>query len=75
MNIFYHKKWWNSEMIQAHVEPPPIPLIKGTYYGKSEKYFINLKLRRYPVSSTSDLYESRMSLFDNGEPEAFFVRV
>ena len=33
-------------MIQAHVEPPPIPLIKGTYDGKSEKYFINIKLRR-----------------------------
>ena len=56
-------------MTQVHTEPPLIPLIKVTYDGKSEKYFVKLKLRKYPTSSTSDLYEFRMSLFDNGRQE------
>ena len=73
MNIFSHKKGWNSWMIQVHVKPPPIPLIIGKYDGKSEKYFVGLKLRRDPTSSTSDLYDFNMSLFDNGDPEDFFV--
>ena len=44
--------------------------------GKSDKYFVKLKLRIYPTSPTSDLYEFKISLFDNGKPEEFlfFVR-
>ena len=30
-------------MMQANMEPPQIPLIKVTYDGKSDKYFIKLK--------------------------------
>ena len=63
-----HDKGWNSGMTQEHLEPLSIPLIKGTYYGKSEKYFINLKFHKYPTSITSDLYEFRVFLFENGEP-------
>ena len=62
-------------MTQAHVEPPSIPPIKGNYDGKSEKYFIKLKLRRDPTSSTSEQYEFRMYLFDNGDPEEFLLLV
>ena len=60
-------------MTQAHVEPPPILLIRESHDGKSDKYFMNLKLRRDPTSSTSDLYDFRMSLFDNGDLEEFFL--
>ena len=60
-------------MTQVHVEPPPIPLIKGKYDGNSEKYLVKLKLRRDPTSSTSDLYEFSMSLFENGEREEFLL--
>ena len=56
-------------MTHPHIDPPPIPLIKETHDGKSDKYFVKLKLRRYPTSSRSDLYEFKMSLFDNGNPE------
>ena len=56
-------------MTQVHVEPPTIPLIKGKYDGKSDKYLLKMKLRRDPTSSTADLYEFKMSLFDNGKPE------
>ena len=57
------------------MESPPIPLIKGKYYGKSDKYFVMLKLRGYPMSSMPDLYDFSMYLFDHGEPEEFLLFV
>ena len=60
-------------MTQPNVEPPPIPQIKLNHDGKSDKYFVELKLRRDPTSSTEDLYDFKMSLFENGNPEEFFV--
>ena len=62
-------------MTQAHVEPPTIPLIKGICDGNPGKYFANLKLRRYPTSITSYLYEFRMYFFQNGDPEKFLLFV
>ena len=41
----------NSGMAQVHVEPPPTPLIKVKYDGKSDKDFVKLKLRRDTTSS------------------------
>ena len=54
------------------MEPLPASLIKWKYDGKSDKYFIKLKLYKVPMSSTSDFYEFKMSLFDNDDPEEFF---
>ena len=62
-------------MTQPHVETPPIPLIKEKHNGNSDKYFVKLKLCRVPTSPTSDLYEFKISLFDNGEPEEFLLFV
>ena len=59
-------------MIHPHVDPPPIQLTQETHDGKSDKYFVKLKLRRDPTVSTSDLYKFKMSLFDKGEPEEFY---
>ena len=59
-------------MTQPHADTPFIPLIKENNDGKSDKDFVKLKLRRYPTSPMSDLYEFKMSLFVNGEPEEFF---
>ena len=70
-----HKKIWNSGMMQVHVEPPPITLIKIKYNGKSDKDFVKLKFCRDPTSSTSDLYKFRMYLFDNVDPEYPFLCV
>ena len=56
-------------MTQPHVEPPLILLIKEEHNSKSDKNFVKLKLRRDPSLSTSDLYDGKMSFFDNGEPE------
>ena len=64
-----HKKIWNSDVIQPHVDTPPNNLIKSKNDNKSSNYLVKLKLCRYPTSYFSDLYEFKMSLFDNGEME------
>ena len=60
-------------MTQPHVDPLPITLIKEKHDGKPEKYFVKPKLCRNPTSYMSDLYEFKMSLFDYGKPEEFFL--
>ena len=59
----------------AHVAPPPIRLIKEMCTGKSDEDYVKLKLRRYPMSSTLDLYVFMMSVFDHGTPEEFLLLV
>ena len=58
-------------MLQLHVDPPPITLIKGKHYDKSEKYSDKMKLRLDPTSENLDLYEFKMALFYYGDQEAF----
>ena len=58
-----------------HVDPPPIPLIKENNDGKPDKDFVKLKLCRYPTLPTYDLYELRMSFFDNVKLEEFLLLV
>ena len=53
----------------AHVQSHPITLIKETPTGKSDVDDVKLNLRRDPMSSTSYIYEFRMSLFENGDPQ------
>ena len=57
------------------VYPPLIPLIQETYNGKSERYFVKIKLRRDPMLYMSDLYELKKYLFDNGNLEEFLLFV
>ena len=54
-----------------HMEPPPTPLIKSKHSDKSDKFFVKIILHRDPTSATSDLYELKMALLDNGNPEEF----
>ena len=60
---------------QPHVEPSPIPIIRENHDGKRDKEFVKLKLRRDPTLHMSDLYEFKMSLFENGEPVEFLLFV
>ena len=62
-------------MNQPHVDHLRISVIKDKHGGKSDKDFVKLKLSRDPKLSTSDLYEFKMSLFENGEPEESFLFV
>ena len=68
-----HNKGWNSGTNTAHVEPPPTPLIKEACNGKSDKYFVKIKLCRYHISITSDLYEFKVSMFDHSETREFLL--
>ena len=69
------KKGYMTRMNHPHVDPPRIILIQEIHNGKSGKYFVKLKLHIYPMEYTSDLYEFKMSLFDNGDPEEFLLFV
>ena len=64
-----------TKTTQPHVEPLLIPLIKEKYDGKPDKDFVKLKLRIHPTLTTSDLYEFKMSFFDNGEQGDFLLFV
>ena len=75
MKNFSHKKEWNSQITQAHVEPPPIPLIKVTWGGNSEKDFVKMRLCRDPTSGILDFYEFKISLFGNSQLEDFLLFV
>ena len=54
-----------------HMEPPPILLIISKNDDKLDKNCVQIKFRMDPTSQKLDLYELKMALFDNGEPEEF----
>ena len=58
-------------VVQLHVEPPLISLIKIKWDDKLDKYFVKIKFHRYPISERLDLYELKMALFGNSELEDF----
>ena len=57
----------------AHVEPSMIPFIKEISTGKSDGDYVKLNLGIDPTSSTSDLYEFRVSSFDHDRSEEFLL--
>ena len=73
MNKVSSKTGWMTGVTHPHVEPPPIALIQETHDGKLNKDFVELKLRRYLTSYTSDLCELKMCLFENGYLEEFLL--
>ena len=66
-NNFSHNKGWGVDTNTAHVDTPPVPFIKETSTSKSDVDYVKLNMRRDPTSSTSDIYEFRMSLFDHDD--------
>ena len=58
------------------METPLITLIESKNDAKLEKDCVKIKLRRDITSGKPDLYELKMALFENGDPEEFlfFVR-
>ena len=57
------------------MEPPPNSLIKIKNDTKLGKYCVEIKLRGDPTSEKSELYELKMAVFDNGDPEEFLLFV
>ena len=70
-----HKNKWNLGVVQVHMETPHTSLIKSNHNDKADKDFVIMKVRRYPTSYKSELYEFKMALFDNGNPEEFWLFV
>ena len=73
MKNISHKKKWDAGTVKVHVEQPLISLIKSKNDQKSDKYCVKIKFCRYPMSQESELYEFKMSLFDNGDPEELLL--
>ena len=65
------KKIWKAVAVKLHVRPPPSPLIKIKIDQKTVRYLVEIKLHRNPMSLKLDMYEFKMVLFDNGDPEEF----
>ena len=65
-NILNNKSWCIG-VLQINVDPPPITLIKSKSDIKAKNDCVKMKLRRDLTSETLDLYEFKMSLFDNGK--------
>ena len=70
-----HKNKWNLGVVQVHTETPHTSLIKSNHNDKADTDFVIMKVRRYPTSYKSELYEFKMALFDNGKPEEFLLFV
>ena len=56
---------------QECIEPNPTPLIKETNRKTEEKNIIDINMRRYPTSATSNTYNLKAQTFENGKPEEF----
>ena len=69
MKIVSDKKRWNAGAVQVHMEPPLTPMIKSNNNEILDKDFVNIKLRMDPMSEKLDLYEFKLALFDNVDPE------
>ena len=63
----------NQVTVQVYTKQPPIPVIKSNSNKKLDKYCVKNKLLRYPMSEKSYLYEFKMALFDNGDPEELLL--
>ena len=62
--------------IMACVEPPHIPLIKQYPEKiKKESNYVNIKLHRNPVTELYEIYETKLVLFENGEPEDLLILI
>ena len=63
----------NVGTVQVQVETHHIQLIKSMKDDKSDKDFVKIKFRGDPSLEKSDLYEFKMALFYNRDPEEFLL--
>ena len=67
MKNFSNRNNWNVTMVEQHVEPPLIPLIKSMRDCKSDKYVLT-KIAQGFDARKSDHYFFKMALYENGKP-------
>ena len=63
-----NNKWLDTN-VQAHIDPPPISLIRSTTEKVEECNIIKINMRRDPAPATFDTYELKVPTFENGKPE------
>ena len=68
MNI-HTKPVWLRVDVQAHIYPPPIPLIKSVTENVNKYDIIKIKMRQNPESADSDTYKLNIATFDNRKQE------
>ena len=69
MNNVLYKKNCNRGALQIHIESPLILFIKIKNDTKLDKYCVKIKFIRDNTAERLDIYEFKMSLFDNRYPE------
>ena len=55
------------------MEPAPIPLITSKNDEKLDNDCVKIELRRDPTSEKLDLYQFKMALFYQSDPEEFLL--
>ena len=60
---------WLSADMQAHIEPPPIPIIKLEVNDYRTTHIIKVKMRRNPSAAVSKTYNVNMNMFDDFQLE------
>ena len=65
-----NNKWLNAD-VQAHIEPPPILLIKATSVKMEKFNIININMRQDPAWTASETYELKVQTFENDKQEEF----
>ena len=75
MKNVLHKNNFNLVALKVHVDTTLITLTKLNSDEKLYKYCVNFKLCRDPKSIKLDIYESKISLFDNGKSEELLLLI
>ena len=60
---------WISADVQAHIQLPPIPLIKVETEELNATHIIKIKVQRKPSQAILETYKITMSIFDNIQPD------
>ena len=66
---------WITGAVQTYVDPTLITWIRTNNYKKPEKDSVKIKSNRDPTLEKLDMYEFKMTFFDNSKPEDFLLFV
>ena len=68
MNIHTNPNWISDD-VQALIDPPNILLINAETKEEKESNIIKVKMRWKTASAASEMYEMKMAMFNNAQPE------
>ena len=71
MKNVLHQKNWNQVAVHIHMEPPPVPFIKGNNDRKPDTYCVKIQLPRDTTVENSDLYKFKLPFFTTASRKIF----